>query len=177
MVMTILLAIGTTLLHPTKKQISKEQETLLADAWMENVTALIMDKQGKVNMKIITPKLVHYAKNDVTDFSMPEITLYRNSRKPWFITAKYAKAAEGLNRVNFWDNVVIHHSADERTPATVIKTKTLTVFPKQQTAETDDLITLVQPNILVKAVGMNTDLNTGNIKLLSQARGEYVSNS
>ncbi|MCW5582746.1 MAG: LPS export ABC transporter periplasmic protein LptC, partial [Gammaproteobacteria bacterium] len=62
-------------------------------------------------------------------------------------------------------------------PATLIKTPTLSVQPNKQIAETNDLITLIQPNLVVKSTGMYADMNTGNIKLLSQARGEYVPNS
>jgi hypothetical protein len=33
---------------------------------------------------------------------------------------------------------------------------------------------LIQPGLVVNALGMYADLNTGDIKLLSQARGEYL---
>lgn len=151
--------------------------SLLPDAFMENVSAVIMDKQGKPKMKIVSPKMVHFAENDTTRLTTPELTLYRKSPKPWYITATHAKATQGIENVRFWDNVTIHHAADENNPATLIKSPTLVVHPNEQTAETNDLITLIQPNLLVKATGMFADMNTGDIKLISQARGEYVPNS
>ena len=51
------------------------------------------------------------------------------------------------------------------------------VHPNEQTAETNALITLYQPNITVNAIGMTANIDTGDIKLLSQARGEYAPNS
>lgn len=149
----------------------------LPDAIMEDVTALIMDKQGKPSMKVITPKLIHYTEEDTTHFTTPELILYRKSPKPWYITAKYAKATAGIENVHFSQEVTIHHAADERNPATLIKTTKLTVHPNKQTAETEELITLVQPSITIKAKGMLADMNTGDIKLLSQTRGEYEPNS
>ncbi|VVC76122.1 Lipopolysaccharide export system protein LptC [Aquicella siphonis] len=149
----------------------------LPDAFMENVTALVMDKQGKPSMKIVTPKMIHYLTNDTTLLTSPELTLYRKSPQPWYITSKNAKATQGVDNVHFWNNVVIHHAADANNPATLIKTTTLTVHPNAQVAETSDMITMVQPNLIVKATGMHADMNTGNIKLLSQARGEYVPSS
>lgn len=149
----------------------------LPDAYMENVTALVMDKQGKPSMKIVTPKMTHYIANDTTLLASPELTLYRKSPQPWYITSKKAKATQGVDNVLFWDNVVIHHAADSNNPATLIKTTTLTVHPNAQLAETSELITLVQPNLIVRSTGMQADMNTGNIKLLSQARGEYVPSS
>lgn len=149
----------------------------LPDAIMEDVTALIIDKQGKPSMKVITPKLVHYTKSDTTHLTTPQLVLYRKSPQPWYVSSKYAKATQGIENVDFWENVTIHHAADHNNPATLIKTTTLTVHPNQKTAETKDFITLIQPNMVVKAIGMHADMNTGDIKLLSEARGEYVPSS
>lgn len=152
------------------------QINTLPDARMEDVIAVTMDKQGKPRMKIVTPKLTHYAQNDTTHFISPQLTLYRKSPQPWFITANFAKSMQGAEQVNFWDEVIIQHAADQNNPATIIKTSTLTVYPNKQTAETNDPIVMMQPNTTVKATGMFADMNTGDIKLLSQARGEYVPN-
>lgn len=152
-------------------------QALRADAIMEDVSAVIMDKQGKPSMKIIAPKMIHFALHDTTRLIDPELTLYRKSPKPWYIKAKNAKATEGIDNVNFWDDVTLHHAADENNPVTLIKTPSLTVQPGKQIALTKDLITLIQPNLVVKATGMYADMNTGDIKLISQARGEYVPNS
>jgi lipopolysaccharide export system protein LptC len=176
-----LLILGATSLtayfswHPkTPRSIQSSQQ---ADAVMENVSAIIMDKQGKPSMKIVSPKMIHFAANDTTQLVEPELTLYRKSPKPWYIRAKHGQATAGIDKVNFWDNVTIHHAADENNPVTFIKTPTLTVHPDKQIALTKDLITLIQPNLIVKATGMYADMNTGDIKLISQARGEYVPNS
>lgn len=152
-----------------------EKTNSLPDALMEEVSAIIMDKQGKPKMKIVSPKVSHYAEHDITDFISPHITLYRQHYPtPWYVTSQHAKAIQGIDHINFWQEVVIHHAADLSQPATLIQTNTLTVYPQQQTAETIDSITLTQPNLVVKAKGMHADLNTGSIKLLSDARGEYV---
>ena len=149
----------------------------LPDAYMEEVNAVVMNKQGKVNMKIATPFMVHYKTEDRSQLTLPRLTIYRKSPLPWYVTAKYAKTRQGTQIVEFWDNVVIHHPADEETPATVIKTSTLTVHPDDQTADTNDPITLIQPNTTINATGMHANMNTGDIKLLSQARGIYVPSS
>lgn len=171
------LAIWTTYLSYQPQNTAPVRLAQLPDAWMEGITAVIMNKQGKPSLKIVTPKMVHYIENDTTNLASPELTLYRKSPKPWFITSKYAKATQGIENIAFWDTVTIHHAADENNPATLIKTSTLTVHPNTQIAETNDLITLLQPNLVVNATGMYADMNTGNIKLLSAARGEYVPNS
>lgn len=147
------------------------------DAIMEEMNATIMNKQGKVSMKIMTPKMTHYANDDTADLINPAITVYRNSLQPWYITSKYARTMNGMEKIDFWNDVIVHHYADLHNPATLIKTPSLTFYPDKQTAETRALITLIQPNIVVKGAGMYTDMKTGYVKLLSDARGEYAPNS
>lgn len=170
------LAIWTTFLLYEPAGVELSEMVIQPDAFMREINAIIMDKLGRPSLKIVAPKLIHYQHNDTTQLQDPQLTLYRKSPNPWYITAKYAKATEGMEKVNFWDDVVIHHAADSNSPATVIKTESLLMHPSQQTAETTDPITMIQPNIVVKAVGMYADMNTGNIKLLSQSKGEYAPN-
>ncbi len=171
------LAAGMTFVLNNANNTKVTNNTLLPDAFMENVTATIMDKYGKPKMKIVTPKMTHFTENDTTQLASPELTLYRKSPTPWYITADHATATQGADLIHFQKDVMIHHAADTDHPATLIKTPSLTVHPNDQTAETDELITMTQPNTLIKAVGMRANMNTGDIKLLSQAKGEYVPNS
>jgi len=168
-------AVGLTLIsyRPQSTSFAKKNKDA-ADAFMEDVVAVVMDKQGKPKMGIVTPKMVHYAEQDTTRLIEPKLTIYRKSPQPWVITSRFAKATQGIEVLNFWENVVIHHPADGSNPATLIKTATLNVFPNQQTAETEDSITFIQPHLTINAVGMKADMNVGNIKLLSQSRGLYA---
>jgi lipopolysaccharide export system protein LptC len=177
MIMAAGLTVWTMYLSYRPQQHVVSHEPKLPDAFMENVSALILDKQGKPRLKIVAPQMVHYFLEDTTEIAEPELTLYRKSPKPWYITAKHAKASQGIDNIDFWENVAIHHAADENNPSTMIKTASLLVHPNQNTAETNKLITLIQPNLVVNALGMQADMNTGDIKLLSQTRGEYVPNS
>lgn len=144
------------------------------DAFMENVIATIINKEGVRTLLVESPRMVHYAENDATVIESPHITVYRDSPEPWHINAVFAKATQGMDKIYFWKDVVIHHSTDNKTPVTTFKTDTLTVFPHEQIATTNDHVILTQPETVVHAVGMMANLKDGEVKLLSQARGEYV---
>lgn len=176
LIAVILLAAWTTLSYHPHRANSTDTSSI-PDSYMEDVVAIIMDKQGKMSMKIEAPKMVHFTENDTSQLTNPQLTIYRKSPQPWFITSKFAKSIAGIEKVDFWENVIIHHAADVSSPATVIKTPTLTIHPDQQRAETNDMITLIQPNIIVNATGMTANIDSGDIKLLSQARGEYAPGS
>lgn len=176
MLIALSLTAWTTMSYRPKETVIP-QSTSLPDAFMEDVSALIMDKQGRPKMRIVTPKMVHYVENDTSQLTSPKLTIYRQSPQPWYITSKHATATQGVEHVLFWDNVNVQHSADQNNPATLIQTPKLLVHPKKQTAETTEFITMTQPNTVIKATGMEADMNTGNIKLLSEAKGVYVPNS
>lgn len=144
------------------------------DSYMENIQATILNKEGKPSLKVIAPKMIHYPENDSTEMTTPHVTIYRHSPKPWYIDSDFAKTKGGINEIQFWQNVNIHHPADTENPNTSMTTDTLTIFPNQQLASTDQAITFIQPDTTIHAIGMLANLNDGTIKLLSQAKGEYV---
>src|SRR5437016_8869286 len=84
------IATWTTLLSLKPPNSNPTPTVHLPDAFMEDVTSIIMDKQGKPTMKIVTAKLVHFSDNDTTEFAAPHLTLYRNSPQPWFVTSNFA---------------------------------------------------------------------------------------
>ncbi len=182
MIVTLLLILAAglsswSILISKKAHITPSGKPNEPDAFMENVTATIINKEGVRSILIESPRMVHYAENDTTVIETPKITIYRNSPEPWLINSDYARATQGTNKIFFWSNVVIHHPYDESTPITTFKTNTLTVFPQDKRAETADAVVLTQPETVVHAVGMTANLNDGEVKLLSQARGEYVPSS
>lgn len=143
------------------------------DSWMEEVTATFMNKEGLPAARIVTPRVIHYAITDKTEFLKPAITLYRNSPEPWVITSHYAETTQGIEKIFLWDNVMIHHNHDRSQSTLQFNTDSLTVFPNQEVAETNDPVTLIQPDLLVHAKGMQANLKQGTIKLLSQVQGSY----
>lgn len=147
------------------------------DGFMEEVKATIMDKEGKPRLKVETPILTHYAENDATELTKPHVTIYRQSPQPWHINSNFAKTKKGIQEITFSDHVIIHHLPDLNNPMTKLETSTLTVFPDQQLAKTQEAITMTQPSTTIRAVGMLANWDQGTVELLSQAREEYVPNS
>lgn len=174
MIATVGFATWVTLSFYRPATMSSHSTVELPDAYMDDVIAIVMDKFGKPSMKIATPHLVHYAQNNTAHLMTPEIVLFRNSSVPWYIKAHYGKSSDGIETVDFWEKVTLFHPKDEANPDTWIKTNTLTIHPNQQTAFTNDIITLTQTNLLIQAIGMQANMKNGDIKLLSHARGEYV---
>lgn len=157
--------------HPTFPSKKNSNEP---DAFMENVVAVIMNKQGMPALKVFTPQMVHYFQNDATTITKPHVIVYRDSPEPWHINSDYAVAYKGTTQINFQNHVVINHLADVSNPKTVLQTSSITVFPDQQLATTRQPVVIEQPDTIVHGVGLLANLNDGTVKLLSAAEGQYA---
>lgn len=177
LISAIVLSGWSILLSNKSKKVIAENAPNQPDAFMEDINLTVMSKEGKPTLKLDAPKATHFADNDVTDLDAPHVIVYRETTEPWRITANHAKSKEGITEIIFWDNVVIHHLADTDNPLTTIRTSALTILPNQQMAKTAEEITFIQPNTKIQAVGMLANWDKGTVKLLSQAREEYVPHS
>ncbi|MES2216782.1 MAG: LPS export ABC transporter periplasmic protein LptC [Pseudomonadota bacterium] len=157
--------------HPAK--VNPQDDPKQIDSFMEEVQAITYNKLGQPSLQITTPKMVHYPENNTTYITTPRVIIYRQSPQPWFVDSDYAKASNGMDSILFWSNVNIHHLADPENPTTSLRTNTLTIFPNQQIAQTNEAVTFVQPDTTVHAIGMLANLDVGTVKLLSQTQGEY----
>jgi lipopolysaccharide export system protein LptC len=144
------------------------------DTSLEEVVTTVFDKNGEISLKIITPKMVHYTKNNFTLISKPKITIFREPNNIWYVNAQSAEAFNGLDKITFHNEVVVRHESDASHPATTLYTSLLTVYPENQTAETDAPVSILQPGAKANAIGMLANLKDGTVKLLSDAREEYV---
>ncbi|EKD54480.1 MAG: hypothetical protein ACD_60C00079G0033 [uncultured bacterium] len=177
LLLAILSSAWSILLSKKNTPFSKEDLAHEPDAYMENIVATVINKQGTPVLKIESPHMVHYPENDTTYITRPRVTIYRQSPEPWYINSEYAEATHGVEQIVFSNNVIIHHPFDVADPNTTMETTSLTVFPNKQQAITPDAITITQPDTVVHAIGMQANLNDGTVKLLSQAKGDYVPNA
>lgn len=179
-IIIVLLLLAMTLslwsiLHSQGYQITASNSGIeLADGSMENVSATIFNAQGKPALIIASPKMIHYAKNDVTEITKPKVAVLREPASTWHIDSLSAQATNGLNKIVFRDNVVATHQEDPSNPVTTLNTTTLTIYPDKETAETSAAVSLIQPSSIINAIGMLANLNDGTIKFLSKTRENYI---
>ena len=173
LVLATTLSVWSFILFNSKQHLPSSTLLSKPDAFMEDVSATFMNKDGVPALKIKSAKMTHYPENDTTRAVSPLVTIYRRSPEPWYIRSDSATLTSGIKKIAFLGNVVIHHLPDTDTPLTTLNTASLTVFPEQETAETHEAVTIKQPDTTVNAVGMLANLGDGTVKLLSNAKGNY----
>lgn len=144
------------------------------DAFAIDIEATQFNVLGQKRGEIQTPKLVHFTDGDSSLLTTPHVILYsQNNKAPWVISSRTGKTFDGTKKIDLIDNVVIHQPQGSQNTDTTITTSLLHIFPKAQLANTDQLVTLIQPGIKITSMGMNAYLDQKRVTLLSQARGLY----
>ena len=177
LILAILLSAWSILLTKQSRSTLFANDPNQLDGFIEEVNATIMNKAGQPALKISAPRMTHFSKDDTTRINKPHVTLYRQSPEPWYVDSDYAIATQGTQKITFINHVVIHHLADLVNPNTTMTTASLTIFPNTQHVETADAVTISQPDVTVHAIGMLANLDNGTVKLLSEAKGDYVPSS
>lgn len=144
------------------------------DAYMYNVTAVRTNAlSGTLQDQLFTPEMIHYSIGDTTNITTPHLIIFNSSGEPWNIYANHGQAQSGVTTLQLWDNVRLIQAAGPKNAALSMTTSAMTVFPKDQYAETAQPVTLWQTGGKATSVGLHAYLKTGIIDLLSQARGQY----
>lgn len=145
------------------------------DSYMADVIATRMNELGKIKDQLKTPMMVHFPAGDMTNITTPHFIIYNADpdSQPWHITANYGQAHDGINILELWDHVKLEQLAGTQGATITMLTTAMTIFPKQQYAQTSQPVKVWQMGSVVTSVGLHADLKTGEIDLLSKTHGIY----
>jgi lipopolysaccharide export system protein LptC len=148
------------------------------DLYMLNAKITQFATSGGRQHEIIASRLTHFPLTDMTALISPEVKLFaRNTTNPWKITADNGRLLpESQLRdeiVELWDNVSAEKSAS---PGEFIKIKTasLTIYPGQDFAETDQMVTIDGVGGRTSAAGMHAYLNEGRFLFVSDKTHKVI---
>ena len=142
------------------------------DAFIINAHYIRMDKNGNPHLQIYTPEMTHYITHNISNFTTPHFIIYNAKGAPWDVTAKYGTSTAGIKQVHLWDDVKIHQAASANNNELTMTTTSLDIFPQQQTAATDQAVTIIQPNATINSIGLRANRKKAK-SIYSHARGVY----
>ena len=140
-----------------------------------DVTAMHMDKDGRLDSRIHSPKVLHFKSTDQAELSKPHLVVYEKGVKPWHILALHGRITKAADKIELWDNVWVKQKHGAHNHRLSLKTDKLTVLPKKEYAETHSLVTMEQPGSTVTSEGMRFFLKQGKVEFLSKAEAHFTS--
>lgn len=143
------------------------------DAYMEGAHYHSTDVNGNLHEQIHAKSAKHFPHENTLVLTEPELDLYGPHGETWRISAATGTSAQGSDTVVLRNNVHIEHRQTKASPVVVVTTDKLVVHPSLGTADSDALVTITYPQIVLHGQGLHGDMKAGTLKLLTQIRGKY----
>ena len=175
LISALCLLIGVSLwfvIHPSSSSLNQSPSST-PDSFMTNVTATKLNKLGKPHYLLIAQDVRHYVQNDMTLIQKPFFTFYPIDEPPWQVKSDMSQAIHGTEKVWLINHVFIQQLPGNNSHNATLSTNFITLYPDISFAETNQPVTITQPNTIIHAIGMQVDMKQSYVKFLSHTQGEY----
>lgn len=130
------------------------------DYWVEHFELRRFDPAGKLQHTLVAEKLLHYADDDTTIVTAPQLTYHYPPQT--VISARVAYISRDGREVDLVDDVrATRQGARRNSPPSVLETRTLKVFPDEERASTSDPVVMTQGKSVINGSGLELDKRSG----------------
>jgi len=144
------------------------------DAFMDNFTTLNLDKNGTPKHKLKASHMVHYPDGDYSEFTLPELILYRPEKQQWTVSAETGKTTKDIKDILLRGEVNIQRINKATGISDItIKTQDVLIRPDDTYIETDHEIDIRKGKSRIQSTGIRANLDKGQVELLSRVKGVY----
>lgn len=144
-----------------------------ADYTLHDFQIIALDAQGKESVTLRAPRLTRSSQDETLDISRPLFLLPDNAGKHWQLAAATGWVSADGEQMILRGGVKGDSPADPAIVPTTFRSDTLTIYPRRNLAQTEDVVEMTQPGLNQRGVGMQLDTATRNLRLLSQVKTRY----
>ena len=146
------------------------------DYIVDNLKATRIGEDGRPLHTLYARRMTHYPDDDTTHLETPKLVSFRNNVEAVTVTAKTALLSSNGETADLSDEVKLVRAARDGRGVLIMETSYLHVVPEEHTAQTDRAVKIYDANMLITAVGLESNSETRVLKLLSNVRGRYDKN-
>ncbi len=174
--LVLLLLAGLTqwLLSLNEISASAVRDSHNPDYTMENFTITTMDAAGKPEQRLQSVRMAHYPDDDSTEFARPHITIFRDNKAPWEIYGERGWMSADRELILLRGDVLIENPQAPPQSRLRLVTRDLRVLTGEETAVTEQPVTITGQTSLTHGTGMRAYFKDGRLQLLSKVRGTYA---
>lgn len=169
---------STTLYLSLKDDMNSLAIDTKAPSWIVyELTTTQYDIKGQKKYELNAHEWHHDETNHHADIKKPEIILYDDTHYPWFLKANYGEISRtALNNpaIKLWQDVKVTGAQDKKHESINASTQSLQIYPASHYAQTDEPITLVQKQHVIKSEGMQFYLNEKRVHLMNKVKAVYA---
>jgi lipopolysaccharide export system protein LptC len=150
-----------------------EPRTAEPDYIVDGLSAMRMDRDGRVKHTLRAVKMTHYPDEDMTLLVEPRFVTYRERHAPVVVTAKHARMSGNGENVYFEEDVRVVRAPEGNRSQLVLETTFLHVIPEANVAKTDRAVTIRDDTAVVTASGLELNSETRVLNLQGRVRGTF----
>jgi lipopolysaccharide export system protein LptC len=143
------------------------------DYIVDGLSAVRMDREGRVKHTLRARKMTHYPEDDLTLLEAPNFVTYGEGQAPVTVTSKQARMSGNGENVYFENNVRVVRAPDGKRSELVLETSYLHVIPEANIVQTDKPVTIREARGVVAASGLELNSETRVLKLEGRVKGTF----
>ena len=147
--------------------------SLRPDYVLHDFELISLDSEGKESFTLRAPRLERRPDDATMSLTTPVFKVPDGSGKYWDIRAKQGWVSADQKEIRMIGEVKANSPADDLRPITM-NTGRLNVFPRQNRAATDDVVTIVQPGSILRGRGFAVSTATKRYVFRSEVQSRYV---
>ncbi|MFT5691919.1 MAG: LPS export ABC transporter protein LptC [Oceanicoccus sp.] len=139
------------------------------DFYLTNVISHHFNTNGKKEFTVTSLSITHNPLDATSTITTPIVEVFDQGAKTWAAKSQLGILYDDNKKIELQNNVTIASNDQKST----IKTSQLSIFPSEQIAKTSERVTLSVPNGFTRSDGMHVNLQSSEISLLHNVKGQY----
>ncbi len=165
---------GWSLLRHRDKPVAEATDDGSKDYVLHDFQIIALDEQGKESTTLRAP-LLERARNDETmTITTPLFLLPDQDGNHWELRSEKGWVSAKGDLLKLTGNVSGDSPKVPSVPPTTFRTDHLDVYPKENRARTDALVSMTRPGMTQSGVGFELDSKSKTYHFLSQSKGRYT---
>lgn len=136
-------------------------------------SGVLLNKEGKVNVRVDAPMLRHAAESQVGTVENPRLRVIEDGDE-WYISADSAIITADREYVSLIGRVDIQNQSPDSNRRLAIQTRDVMLDITPRRASTEEAVSIQQNQDELDAVGMKLDMKNKSYELLHDVRARYV---
>jgi lipopolysaccharide export system protein LptC len=173
LLLLVLLGVGTFWLGKTTvvpEAVQEADRQTDPDYVIENFSVIRTEADGIVRHRLTAKRMVHYPDEDTTQLQQPYFVDIEPGKPVMRVHAEEGRLFNKNEEMHLIGNVRVYREATRNRQATTVETPFLHIIPASDMASTNSPVMITEGKMVVRAVGMELNDNTGITRLLSKVR-------
>lgn len=157
----------------TKSQM-KAEGSARSDYVLHNFEMTTLDDNGKEAFTLRSPYLERDPNGKSLSILTPKFSFPDNNGGLWHAESGNAWVGPKAEEVRLQDKVEMVGPKTANGQQTRFSAPVLTIFPKKNTATSEDVVTITRANSILQGRGLQVDMQTKRFQLLADVKGRYA---